>query len=150
METPNNFNLNYATKQEFLGTIKWAKFLSIMGFIFSVLIVMASFSIGAILENAAALSGGASPMPSIPSAGITGIYLFMGLLYFVPSWFLFQFARQTKNALTNEIEDNLTEGIANLRRCFKFMGILTIIMLAIYLLIIIAVAVGMAVGGSMM
>jgi len=147
MESTNNFTLNFASRQELLGATKWAKFLAIMGFIFSGLIVVMAFSIGNILENAPNFSGG--QIPPIPSSGLSVIYLILGLVYFVPSWFLFQFARRTKLALINDVEANLTEGIANLRRCFKFMGILTIIMLALYMLIVIAVVIGALVGGSM-
>ena len=147
MESNNTFTLNLATKQELLGTTKWAKFLAIIGFIFSGLIVVMAFSVGSIFNNLSTINGG--QMPPIPTAGFTVIYLILGLVYFVPSWFLFQFAKRTKLALLNNVEENLTEGVANLRRCFKFMGILTIILLALYALIIIAVAIGMAVGGKM-
>lgn len=107
---------------------KWAKFLSIVGFVFCGLIAVVSIFAGSVISTLFARSGDVS---SAASGGIgvfvTVFYLLICLVYFFPCLYLFNFATKANVALrTNEVEA-LNNSFRNLKACFRFVGILTII-----------------------
>ena len=117
--------------RDFLSeTSKWAKFLSIVGFIFiglffflSMVITFVGGSMGSAMSEE---FGGLS-------TGIIGIfYIFFTVIYFFPIYYLYKFAVNTKSALNDDDQEYLTDAFDYLKRHYKFMGILTIIALSIY------------------
>jgi hypothetical protein len=131
-------------------TAKWAKFFAILGFIFCGLIVCAAFFAGSIMS---ALSGmnrygtettGAAT--AIGGAFLAILYIAIALLYFFPCLFLFRFATKMKAALRTNDQEQLATSFKNLKSCFRFMGILTIIVLSIYVLVLIFAIIGAAAG----
>lgn len=109
-------------------TAKWANFLAIMGFIGIGFIVILAFFMGAIfssLPNANSMPFNAGPI-------MTVVYLLIGVLYFFPVLYLYRFANKMKNALASNNENMLSEALMNLKSHYKFIGILTIIMLSFY------------------
>jgi uncharacterized membrane protein len=116
-------------------TAKWGKFLSIIGFILVGLIVIAAIFAGALLASlpgfgegsSSALAGGMSIM-------ITVVYLIVAVLYFFPCLYMFRFSTKMKEALLENNQQLLIESFQNLKSCFKFMGIMTIVFISIYVL----------------
>ena len=70
------------------------------------------------------------------SLGLMITYLVMALLYFMPVLYLFKFSRKMKLALANKNDDILADAFENLKSHYKFIGVLTIIMISLYVLII--------------
>ncbi|MCB0851229.1 MAG: hypothetical protein KDD63_03225, partial [Bacteroidetes bacterium] len=69
----------------------------------------------------------------------------MGLLYFMPSLYMYRFATKTRAGIDSFSSEQLTEGMMNLKSLFKFMGITTIIVMGLYaMFIVFAVAGGLA------
>jgi len=126
---------------------KWAKFLAIMGFIFCAFMVVAALFAGSMMS--AMMSSAGSGFGSMYGSGLfTVIYLFGAALYFFPCLFLFRFASQMQDAIRNHEQSKLQGSLKNLKSCFRFLGILTIVIIAIYVLILIgALVVGV---GTMM
>lgn len=120
--------LTQASKAYLSEAARWARFLGIVGFIFIGLFVIMALFMGSMfssmpgMEGAGALGGGF----------ITAIYLVFAAIYFFPTLYLYRFGTRTKVALANYDTDGLTDGLGNLKSTFKFMGILTIIMLGLY------------------
>ena len=113
---------NYLTE-----TAKWAKLLSILGLILSVLMVLGGIAVaflGTTLNNISGLRGLG------PFLGI--IYLLLGLLYLYPSWALLQFATTISSGLKKSDQVLVNEGLKNLKSCFRFWGILSLIIIGIY------------------
>lgn len=110
---------------------KWAKFLSILGFIFVGLGVVFAL----IMLVGAGFIGDVSP---VPVAGIGFFYLVMIAVYFFPIYYLLQFANKAKEALNTRNSQNLTEAMRYLKSHYKFIGILSIVMLALYPIVIMA------------
>ena len=127
-------------------TAKWAQFLAIMGFVFTALIVVAGLFMGTIFSTLSQLGG--NEMAKFPAMGMSFIYIVIGGLYFVPSWFLYKFSTETRKALLGNDEAILAEAFSNLRRTFKFLGIMTIAVLGLYVLIIVGIVIGAAVGAA--
>ncbi|THU38080.1 hypothetical protein FAM09_15455 [Niastella caeni] len=126
----------------YLGeTAKWAKFLSIVGFVMCGLLVIAALFAGSLLSSFSPLGGtmGASGLL------VTIIYIGGALLYFFPCLYMFNFARKMQMAMNNNDQSTLNASFSNLKSSFKFVGILTIVILSIYLLLIlIALIVGLS------
>lgn len=119
-------------------TRRWAKFISIMGFIGIGLVVILALSIGSVLNFISSLSP--TPLP-FPSFLFTLVYLVVALLYFFPVYYLYLFSTKMEAALTRKNQSELTGSFENLKSVFKFVGIMTIVVVSIYLLIIIGVVV---------
>jgi len=112
-------------------TAKWATFLAILGFIGSGILVF----VGVIMLVISPMmkSGSSFGFPT----GVLGlIYLPLAVLYAFPSYYLYSFATKIKSALYNNRQAELDESLKNLKRTFKFLGIMTIVMIAAYLIMI--------------
>jgi hypothetical protein len=117
-------------------TAKWAKFLSIVGFVMCGLIVVAALFAGTIATlNPFAGTMGAGGFMQIV------LLLAMAALYFFPCLFLFNFARKMQFALRNNDQINLNDSFRNLKSNFKFVGILTIVILSFYAIGILVVGI---------
>jgi len=134
MEDQNKLSLNDLAISALRESGKWCMFLSIVGFIFIGLIV---FFVGV------------SVLASIKSYfGI--LYLLMALLYFFPIYYLYNYAKGIKNALSSDNENILEKALVNLKSHHKFLGIMTIVMISLYVLFFIGTiifVVDMASGG---
>lgn len=120
---------------------KWAKFLSILGFIFVGLMVIGAFSIGSILS----MLPDTNPASAIMRGGgamFTIIYLLVALLYFFPCFYLYRFASKAQNALLRNDQEYLHGAFHNLHRLYKFVGVLTIIGLVFYVVALIGIFIG--------
>lgn len=126
----------------YLGeTAKWAKFLAIIGFIGCGIVLIAGIAVGTFMGAAASTLGDGSPyasrMGSTIGGAMTFVYILIALLYFFPCFYLIKFANKMQVALRANDQNQLISSFGNLKSCFKFLGILTIIILAFYLLIFI-------------
>ncbi|MCF6351641.1 MAG: hypothetical protein L3J06_01385 [Cyclobacteriaceae bacterium] len=107
---------------------KWTFFLSILGFVLLGIMMIGAFSAGAIINQ---ISGEYFPVSSV-AMGIP--FLFIGGIYFFPIYYLFKFSTKMKEAVLEENELSATEAFKNLKSHYKFMSILMIVMLVIYLI----------------
>ncbi len=124
-------------KKYLLEASKWATFIAIVGFIAIGLLVIMSFSIGTILANLPEGSlGGLSPK------FFSFFYLIAAGIYFIPVFFLFQFGQKTKQALMQDDHNLLTFGLKKLRSHYKFIGIIFIVFITLYIFLILFGAFG--------
>lgn len=116
-------------------TAKWAKFLSIVGFIIISLILVGGIALGITLSSTPGfdMGGGFAGVSLI----FTLIYFLIALLYFFPCLYMYRFSARMKNALLANNQEALNAAFGNLKSCFKFMGITTIVFIGLYLLSII-------------
>ena len=68
----------------------------------------------------------------LPVVGITLFFLFMAVLVYFPSNFLYCFARYTKRALKQNDQDIMRHAFQSLKAYYRYIGILIIIMLCMY------------------
>jgi len=133
-------------------TAKWATFLSILGFIFIGFMVLGALSMFA-MGSAFSSMGGGGPMGAMGMLGgatMGVIFLLMAVLYFFPIMYLYKFASNAKDALNSNNTERLTVAFENLKSHYKFVGILTVIGLAFYILVIIFGIVAGVAGASQM
>lgn len=138
-------------------TAKWARFIGIVGFVMVGIMVLCSFFIGAVMswfigmqQDMMSISGMPGVQPELPSelmgmvgAFYTVIFLFSALLYFFPSLYMYRFAVRTLNSLKGPFDAVLFHGALDAqRRLYTFMGVLTIVLLAIYGLAFVVILMG--------
>ncbi len=122
-------NLSNEAKFHLNETRKWTFFLSILGFVMLGFMTIGVFSMGAIVNQ---VTGEEAPFSSL-AIGVP--YLFIGAIYFFPIYYLYKFSTNMKKAVLDEDETSVNEAFKSLKSHYKFMSILIIIMLALYLLI---------------
>ncbi|MDE5422307.1 hypothetical protein L3073_08835 [Ancylomarina sp. DW003] len=122
---------------------KWAKFLAILGFIgigFGAIIAL-------IMLLGAGFAGFASTYSSVPFVAIGFFYLVIIGIYFFPIYYLLQFANKAKEALDSRSSQSLTESMRYLKGHYKFLGVMTIVMFALYPIgMIVAIVAGVSQG----
>lgn len=114
---------------------KWGKFLAIMGFIMSGLIMVIALFAGAMLGSLASMSPELGALGGVGGGLIGGIYFLFGLLYFIPSLYLYRHSQKMKLALQSNDQGLLSESFKNYKSLYKFWGIFTVVILAFYALI---------------
>jgi hypothetical protein len=136
----NELTLNIAAKQYLRESIRWGKFLAIVGLVITGFIVIGAIFAGTILG---VLAKSSSEWESIPAAAITFIYLVMAGIYFFPCWFQFKSSQRLQIALDQNNEEELAEGLKYMKYNYQIFGILTAVMLVFYVLgIILAIIAG--------
>jgi hypothetical protein len=106
---------------------KWGKFLAIIGFCFIGLFVIVGLFAGTIFASL----GQESTMPF--SGFVLGlVYIAGALLYFFPILYLFKFAKHLKTAIMTKNPQDLDTAFENLKSHYKYIGIMMIIVLGIY------------------
>jgi hypothetical protein len=117
-------------------TARWAKFISIVGFVglgFLVLVGLFAGSIFSMIPQEMDTMGSAGLMKGF-GAFFGFMYIGMAILYFFPLYYLFQFSVKIKRAFqTNDIPV-LEQSFEYLKSHYKFIGILMAIMLGFYAL----------------
>lgn len=119
----------------------WTKFLGIVGFIFSGLMILVAFSMGAIFSTISQMPG-MDMYSSLGSGVLTFIMLFYALLFLYPSLMLFSYAVKAKQGVLYADQLSLETSIGKLKSFFKFYGIMMIIAIAFYVLIFFFALVG--------
>ncbi len=130
--------LETAAKAHLAETARWGRFLAIVGFVMIALIVLAAalfMAMGSALTEAMAQSGG----PAFSGQVFGVIYLILGGIYLYPTVQLFNFAKNTKAALQSNQSQLITESMGNLKSVFKFFGIITILVIALYAIMLVFV-----------
>ena len=151
MENQTNLELNAQAEDALRISAKWSMFLAIMGFIgIALMVVLAIFmttAMSAIPDNAY----GNSPFGAMKGF-ISVIYFLLAAIYFVPVYYLFKYASEMKDALYARNSDMVSEALVFLKSHHKFLGIMTIVMISLYIFTVIGMVIyfaSMAASGGM-
>ena len=117
--------------QSLRQTRPWVLFLAILGFIGCGLIVLVGLVVmlAGSLVNQYGRHGGFGIPPVI---GL--IYMAMGLLYFFPAYYLVKYSGGISRFLGSGQSADMEAALASQKSFWKFVGILTVIVLSLYLL----------------
>ncbi|GJM31309.1 MAG: hypothetical protein DHS20C18_03100 [Saprospiraceae bacterium] len=139
METSNliddqmNLHLSEDNKSDLIATAKWAKFLSIVGFVMMGLMLLGIFAASSMMAYMLQESTGGL----IGSGVIIVFYLILLGIFFFPLLFQFRFANKALVAVETGNQSALTGAFSNLKSMYKFWGIYTAIILGLYGLILV-------------
>jgi hypothetical protein len=134
-----NLNLDSTILNYLSETARWGKFLAIVGFIMCGIL----FLLGLILPAYFNKMSSYSPYRQQNVFGSMGvgfiffIYIIIAIIYFFPCLYLLRFSNSTKAALASNDQFKLTDSFRNLKTLFKYVGVVTIVILSIYALMIV-------------
>jgi amino acid permease len=136
--------LDETAKAHLLETTRWTKFLAIIGFIFTGLLVVGALlaiTMGSMFSSYPGMGGLGSGL----GAGIGFIYLILAVIYLYPVYALFKFSSCMKRGINTGSQDMITDAFRYQKNMYRFIGIMMIIVIAIYLLaFIVLIGVGVA------
>lgn len=116
--------IDAAANMHLKETAIWGKFLSIMGIIYSVLIVLGAMFAGSTISKFSAYSGSNG---TVAAWSIAFIYVIIAAVLFFMSLFLYRFSKKTQLALQTNDTETLTMAFKNLKVYFRFAGIITVV-----------------------
>jgi hypothetical protein len=126
----NDLQIDPASQAHLKETAGWAKFISIVGIVASILLAIAAFFIGAIMSRYSAYGRYGSEMSTMGAGVITVVYLIGAVITFFVSLYLNRFAMKMKTALDTSDQAALTSSFQNIKVYFRFIGIILIIYIA--------------------
>ena len=137
-----DLKLNETAKGFLKETAKWAYFLSILGYIgIGFLVIIAVFA-GSIFATIGNKGDNISPFGAFGGVFITVLYLVIAALYVFPIYYLNKFAANMKNALAENNTELLTTSLEYLKSHYKFIGIMMLVMFALYALVFLFLIIG--------
>jgi hypothetical protein len=131
-ESPSLFSLTIdpVTKANLTETAKWARFLAIVGFVFLGIMVLSGLLISLTLSRFETIDGG-SGMMNVAGGSVAMLYIIMAAIAFFPLLYTLRFANQMRGALNSNDQALLNASFQNLKVCYRYLGIVTIISLAL-------------------
>jgi len=130
-------SVDETSKLHLTEVAKWARFLAIVGMVFLVLMLFAGLYLAitlASLESQFETDVGRSR--SMFGAGFASVlvYVIIAIIWFFPLFYLLRFSTEVRKALDGENQEILNAAFQSLKVCFRYVGIVTIIILVIYAL----------------
>ena len=132
VENGENLVIDWRSKEFLKETAKWTKLLAILGFVGIGLMVLGSLVM--LFAPSSLMSNGDFPFGG--KIFMMLLYLAFAVLYYFPISYLYQFSENTKKAIENNDNNAIRDAFEFLKSHYKFMGILTIILLSFYAIII--------------
>jgi predicted PurR-regulated permease PerM len=144
-----SLSIDPVTKSHLNDTARWAKFLSIVGMVV-LLLALAGTILGLTLfsnSSSVVFSFNNEQSDQVTNAMKLGMVIgtiIMVTIAFFPLLFLLQFANRMKRALAANEQDDLNDAFLQLKKYFRYLGIIVIIVLALYALMFILAIMGTA------
>lgn len=132
-----SLSIDPITKAHLTDTAKWARFLAIAGIVLLCLAVLFTVLALTVLPNTlftGVTYSGAGQDEMTTSVKIFSVILMLifFIIAFFPMWYLLQFANKMRTALYSNDQEALNNSFLNIKRYFRYVGIIMIIVLAIY------------------
>jgi hypothetical protein len=140
-----SLSIDPVAKIQLTEASKWARFLAIAGMVFLGLIVVAGLVVAATASNDITEfdTPGYSPFSAFgPMVAV--VYIIVALIGFFPLLYLLRFANKTKAALTSNEQEVLNTSFQNLKAYFRYIGILVIIWMALFVIGTLSAIIGAA------
>lgn len=144
-----SLTIDPAAKANLTETARWARFLAIVGFVFLLLMVLvgiySSLTINRFEDSYREMGGlGSTGMLSSAGTGVAVMYILMAVIWFFPLLFTLRFANQMQKALQNNDQELLGASFQNLKVCYRYLGIITVIFLVLIALSLFLGMIGLA------
>jgi hypothetical protein len=123
---------------------RWARFLAIAGFIFCGLFVFVAILFATVLSSLFTTMGSSSAFGGMGGGSIAVVYIGIALLNFFPCLYLYNFSFRMRVALRNNDQDQLNIAFKNIRALYRFVGVLMILCLGLFVLFILILMIASA------
>ena len=137
MGNQSNLELNTIALGALKESAKWSMFLAILGFIGIGFMIIAAIFMGSVMSF---LPDDGTPMSAMKGF-VSIIYIIFAALYFPPTYYLFKYASDMKNALINSNSDTITDAFVSLKSHHKYLGISIIVVMSLYFIGIIGMVI---------
>ena len=126
----DKLKINNSIRENLITSAKWARFLAVIGFVFTGLMALAS-----IVLLVTSLRSGFAPL-------ILAAFIYLGLTITMifPALYLIRFAGSIEKGLNSNKQGEFDYGVQNLKSLFKFTGIYTIVFIVLYIVYIFVLA----------
>lgn len=125
----NDLLINDISQANLTSAAKWGKFLSIVGFVGCVLMMIGGIYVA---SGASSISAYAYGREAAMYVGVT--YVITAIILFFPCLYLNKFSNKTQDAIWSTNQESIEAAFINLKSMFKFYGIVTIISLVFFAL----------------
>lgn len=123
---------------------KWSRFLSIVGFVILAIMLIFGLFAGSLMGGLMAASG--SPLASFGATFFTIYIVIVCAVAFYPTFMLYKFGSTVRASIRTSDAAGFNQSLLYLKRYFKFLGILTIIFIGLYLLMFVFSTLGSMAG----
>jgi hypothetical protein len=124
---------------------RWAKFLAVAGFVFCALFIVVAILAVTLLSSLFNSMGVSSPGLAGMGGGVVAfVYIGIALVNFFPCLYLYNFAARAQQALRNNDQEQLIASLRNMRAFYRFVGVLMIICLGLWVLFVVILVIGAA------
>ena len=116
---------------------KWTLFLSIVGFVFVFLIIVFAFGFGFIMAHFPRETN----FQPVTGVFVSVIYVVIGIIHFFPVFYLYRFSIYIKRSLRTADTFTMEKAFSSLQTHYAILGIITALLVGLYVLIILIVAI---------
>ena len=127
--------LTSASKSFLRETAKWTKFLAIIGFVLTSLLLVFAVFLSTTYNSVAKTQLG---IPDEMGVIMIIPFLILAIVYFFPMYYLLQFSNEIKRAFSTKDDAILASAFEALKSHYKYIGVFTIITLSLYALFFVA------------
>lgn len=144
-----SLSIDPVTKSHLNDTAKWARFLAIAGIVLLSLALIFTVLGVTVFPNSTysrlTVNGIEEEQLTTTMKIVMSICMIIAfLIAFFPMWYLLQFSNQMKKALYSNNQEALNHSFLNIKRYFRYVGIIMIIVLAVYGLAFVFIGLGLA------
>lgn len=127
-----SLSIDSSSKQYLSEAAKWARFLAIVGFVGLGVLVLSGIFASVMFSRLEETTrfGTRSVGGGFMGATTAIMYIILAVIYFFPLLYLLRFANAMRAALTADDQERLVVSFQNLKACFRYVGIITIIVIA--------------------
>lgn len=115
---------------------RWTNFLSIVGFVTAGLIILSALTVSSVLNTMTAAGGMSPALAKIGGTGLAFVLFIYAMIVFYPSLLLYKYSTYAKKAVLYGSQVELESAMKKMKDYFKYCGILTIVLIAFYILAI--------------
>jgi len=141
-----SLSIDPLTKAHLSETARWARFLAIVGMISLALMIL--FGLVYSIWISSMVDSMQNQMGFQPRAYSTGLaagsaflFILMAVVGFFPLLYMLRFANQMRTALYGNDQESLNTSFQNLKRYFRYLGIITIIGIGLWVIWLLVVGV---------
>ncbi len=139
-----SISLDSIARENLSQAANWARLLAIMGFIGCGVILIAGIFMGLFfsfmnhIPTRYNYSG--SAISAANRTGMIGVIYSIGaLLFFFRCLYLFRFANKMRSGLQKRSQDEVNQSFNNLKKLFRYNGIMTLVIVSLYMVMLFAV-----------
>jgi Family of unknown function (DUF5362) len=134
----SELQIDSASQSYLAETAKWGKFLAILGFVMTAIIVIISLFASVIFSSLLrGMPTGGGDLAAMGTTFITVLYLVIAAINFFMALYLYKFSTKMKAALYANDQEALNTSFLNLRSMFRLIGVLTAIYIGFIVLALI-------------